>query len=423
MKILLINKFLYPKGGDAISTLTTGGLLKSKGHEVYFWGMKDSRNADFENSDLFIEHIDYDNTKGIKNKIRAATNMLYSFEAKSKLGKLLKRIRPDIVHLNNFAHQISPSILHEFKKLKIPVVMTMRDYKMVCPVYSLVVNDKLCQRCAHHKYYNCFLNKCKRNSYSKSMLNTIEMYLHHSIMKVYDLIDVYISPSRFLKDKVTEMGFKRKIEYLPNFVKVEDFEAKYDWVGKYIVYFGRVSHGKGIKTLIEAVKRLDVTLKIVGDGPTREELESEVNSSQSFQLTTHNSQLKTKTEFLGHTTGDELKDIIRNSMFVVVPSEWYENNPRSVIEAFALGKPVIGARIGGISELVKEGETGLTFEPKDYQDLREKISFLVDHPELIVKLGQNARSFAERELNAEKHYTRLMSVYNQAIKKTHYHEE
>ena len=147
MRILLVNKFLYPKGGDAISTLTTGAVLKSKGHEVYFWGMKDSRNADFENSDLFIEHIDYDNATGIKNKIRAVINILYSFEAKSRIGQLLKRIKPDIVHLNNFAHQISPSILHEFKKRKIPIVMTMRDYKMVCPAYSLLSNGNLCQRC------------------------------------------------------------------------------------------------------------------------------------------------------------------------------------------------------------------------------------------------------------------------------------
>ena len=416
MRILLVNKFLYPKGGDAISTLTTGAVLKSKGHEVYFWGMKDSRNADFENSDLFIEHIDYDNATGIKNKIRAVINILYSFEAKSRIGQLLKRIKPDIVHLNNFAHQISPSILHEFKKRKIPIVMTMRDYKMVCPAYSLLSNGNLCQRCEQHKYYNCFLNKCTKNSYSKSMLNTIEMYLHHSIMKVYDLINVYISPSQFLKDKVIEMGFKRKIEYLPNFVKIEDYEPKYDWVGKYIVYFGRVSHEKGIKTLINAVEELNVTLKIVGAGPMREELESEVGWSQS-------SQLKTKIEFLGYTTGDKLKDIIRNSMFVVVPSECYENNPRSVIEAFALGKPAIGARIGGIPELVKDGETGFTFEPMNIQDLRDRISFLVDQPELIVKLGQNARSFAERELNAEKYYTRLMSIYNEVIGESSHHEE
>ncbi|KKO19435.1 MAG: hypothetical protein BROFUL_01850 [Candidatus Brocadia fulgida] len=405
MKILLINKSLYPKGGDAISTITTGNLLYSKGHEVMFWGMAHPLNPEYPYKDCFVSCIDFNDPGTVKNQIKMAVNMLYSFEAKKNIEKLMKIERPDIVHLNNFAHQISPSILHVFKKYKIPVVMTMRDYKLICPTYTMVLNDKPCERCRNGRYYQCSINKCTKNSLLKSLLNTMEMYLHHNIMHIYDLIDVYISPSKFLKSKCEEMGFKGKIVYLPNFVRVEDFNPQYDWLESSIVYFGRLSEEKGLFTLIEAVKDIQgITLKIIGEGPLRERLELEVRNSGIRNI-----------EFLGYKGGKELKEEIRKAMFVVYPSEWYENNPRSIIEGFALGKPALGARIGGIPELVKDNETGVTFESGNGEDLKAKIEYLRKNPNKIVEMGKTARVFVEQELNDEKHYEKLMEIYQKTL--------
>ncbi|MBF0329899.1 MAG: glycosyltransferase family 4 protein [Nitrospirae bacterium] len=406
MKILLINKSLYPKGGDAVSTLTTGVLLVSKGHHVNYWGMNHPLNPDYPFKNYFVENVDYHALNSYKKKMMMAVNLLYSFKAKRKLEKLFKEFKPDIVHLNNFAHQISPSILHVLKKYDIPSVMTMRDYKLVCAPYNMLLNGKPCEKCKDGKYYQCLINKCVQNSFSKSLLNTMEMYFHHNILHLYDLIDTYISPSIFLKAKCEEMGLKKQIEYLPNFVNLTEFTPQYKEEENTIVYFGRLSNEKGLVTLIEAMKGINATLRLIGDGPSRNDLEAMVRSEKNNNV-----------EFLGFKTGDELKGLIRQSMFVVLPSEWYENNPRTIIEAFALGKPAIGARIGGIPELVKDNETGLTFEPGNADDLAEKIGILLRDDELRIRMGKNARDFAERELNTEKHYQRLMELYNMAIEK------
>lgn len=405
MKILLINKSLYPKGGDAISTITTGNLLSSKGHKVMFWGMTHPLNPEYQYKDCFVSHIDYHNPGGVKKQLRMAINMLYSFEAKRNIEKLIEIERPDIVHLNNFAHQISPSILHVFKRYNIPVVMTMRDYKLICPIYTMLLHDKPCERCKNGRYYQCLINKCSKHSFLKSLLNTMEMYLHHNVMHIYDLINVYISPSKFLKSKCEEMGFYGKIIYLSNFVSVEDYIPHYKWVENFIVYFGRLSEEKGLFTLIDAVKNIpNITLKIIGEGPLKESLELKVESLKLNNV-----------KFLGYKTGQELKDEIRNAMFIVCPSEWYENNPRSIIEGFALGKCAIGARIGGIPELVRDNETGLTFESGNPDDLRSKIEYLTKHPDKISEMGRNARELVEKELNAEKHYSQLINIYQKVL--------
>lgn len=372
---------------------------------MIFWGMTHPLNPEYPYKDYFVSYIDYYKPGGVKKQLRMAVNMLYSSEAKRNIEKLIQTEKPDIVHLNNFAHQISPSILHVFKKYNIPAVMTMRDYKLICPTYTMVLHGKLCERCKNGRYYHCLINRCSKNSFLKSLLNTMEMYLHHDIMHIYDLIDVYISPSKFLKSKCEEMGFHGKIVYLPNFVKIEDYDTEYNSQESSIVYFGRLSEEKGLFTLIEAIKDIPgVTLKIIGEGPLRNSLEFRAKSLELKNV-----------KFLGYKTGQELKDEVKKSMFVVVPSEWYENNPRSVIEGFAMGKPVIGARIGGIPELVQDNETGLLFEPGSPYELCSKIEYLVNNPGKIIEMGRNARLFVEKELQAERHYRELMNIYNQAL--------
>jgi len=407
MKILLINKFLYPKGGDAISTLNTGKLLEKKGHQVFFWGMKHPKNPDFPYSEYFVDNIDYE-SQSIREKFSNSLKILYSFEAKRKIEKFINNVaKPDIVHLSNFAHQISPSILDIIKKYNISTVMTMRDYKLVCPSYTMLSGGKPCEKCKGGRYYWCFINRCTKNSHLKSLVNVIEMYLHHKILNIYSQINIIIATSEFLKKTHIKMGLTNPIICLSNFVNIEDFTPECSWEEKSIVYFGRLSREKGLFTLLDAIKGIDdIQLKIVGEGPIRKDLEQKVEKEGINNVV-----------FAGYKSGENLKKEIKRSMFSIIPSECYETFGLTIIESYALGKPVIGSRIGGIPELVIDGVTGYTFEPGNAEDLRCKILTLCEKPEKIIQMGKNARNLAEENYNTEKHYKRLMEIYSIAMAK------
>ena len=231
------------------------------------------------------------------------------------------------------------------------------------------------------------------------------MYIHHNMLHIYNNIDLYISPSIFLKDKVLEMGFKGNVVHLPNFVNTGSIEPSYTWNSRSIFYAGRLSPEKGLETLLNAVKGIDVNLKIIGDGSLKEALACKVKNEGINNV-----------EFLGYKNSGDLQNEIKGSMFGILPSECYENSPLSVIETFALGKPVIGARIGGIPELIKDGETGLTFKAGNFSDLRGKIELMLQEKN-ISTMGRNARKFVEKELNPEKHYKNLMKIYEKALNK------
>lgn len=396
---------MFPKGGDAVCTLATRDLLSSKGHEVNCWGMDHPSNQDFPGSRDFVRYIDYEHSSGISSTVRAATNILYSFEARRKFERFVDRLAPDIVHLNNFAHQISPSILDVLKKRRIPTVMTMHDYKMVCPSYSMLSGGSPCERCKDGAYYWCAKLKCTKGSFSKSLVNSIEMYLHHHIMGIYDHIHTYISPSKFMASKARDMGMKGNLCHLPNFVNPADFLPCDPRAGHGCIYVGRLSPEKGLLTLLDAIKGVNVDLKIIGEGPQRTELEEKISQEKL-----------TNVSLLGYLTGGDLRDQICNSKFLVLPSECYENNPLTVIEAFCMGKPVLGASIGGIPELVINNHTGATFEPGNINDLRKKIILMTESASLA-EFGNNARQLVKANLTPEKHYTGLMDIYLQAIGK------
>jgi glycosyltransferase involved in cell wall biosynthesis len=404
MKILLVNKFFFLRGGAEASLFDTARLLRDKGHRVLFFSMRHPRNIASPFSRYFVSPVDFSRSASVGQKLKASLRILYSFEARRMIDRLLKKERPDLVHLHNIYHQISPSILRTIKNHGLPAVMTLHDYKMVCAVYTLFNRGKVCERCARRKFTHCLSNACRWGSRSLSLLNTLEMVLHHSILGLYDLIDGFISPSLFLKDKLREMGFKGEIHYLPHFINLSGYEPSPTAGGDSLVYAGRLSPEKGLFTLLRAVQRLDCRVKIFGEGPLRGGLEQQI---RDLSLT--------NVSLLGHKSQEELKREIKNSRAVILPSEWYENNSRAVIEAFALGKPVIGARIGGIPELVRDGLTGRLFEPGNSEDLRRRILELIEDPETCRRLGREARAFAERRFRPDDHYTGLMHIYGQAL--------
>jgi glycosyltransferase involved in cell wall biosynthesis len=378
-------------------------------------------NLPCETSDYFVPYVDYNQSINFINQLWLSRRVLYYFKAKQLISKLLDKYQVDIVHLHNIHHQISPSILHVLKKRKIPIIMTLHDYKMVCASYNMLIEERPCEICVRGRHYKAIMHRCLKDSYLKSALATLEMYLHHKILDIYNNVDIFISPSVFLRNKLIEMGFKKEIVYLMNFIDIQRFEEfvkeelehRRAEEGNSFVYFGRLTQGKGLKTLLEAANLLrqkskdkKIKVKIIGDGPVKEEL-------QKFARETSIDNVK----FLGYLSGKELYQEVKNSIAVLLASEWYENNPMCIIEAFALGKPVIGSRIAGIPEMVKDYETGLTFEPKSASDLCSKMEFMINNSDKTTDMGINARAFVKREMNPEKHYQKLMEIYKQAMAK------
>lgn len=405
MNILYVNKFHYLRGGSEAVYFNTAHLLESKGHRSVFFSMQHPQNLPCETSNYFMPHVDLVTTEGLLSQLKTTLRILYSFEAKKRLSKLLDKYPIDIAHLHNIHYHISPSILHELKKRKIPVIMTLHDYKMACASYLMLANGVPCEACSGGKYFEAVRNKCIKGSFAKSVLAALEMYFHHKVLDIYDQVDYFISPSLFLRNKLIEMGFKKEIIHLPNFIDIKKFKEinKEDvetTQKNSIVYFGRLSEEKGLRTLLETAKKVTTKIVLIGDGPIRSELEAEAKAEGINNI-----------EFLGYMTGKSLYREIKKNSAVILPSEYYENNPISVIEAFAMGIPVIGSRIGGIPELVKDNETGLTFEPGNAEDLREKIETILTDRSSLVQMGKNAQKFVEDELNPEKYYQQLMKIY------------
>ncbi len=405
-------------GGSEAVYFRTAEILEKNGHSSVFFSMRHPDNLPCETAEFFVPYIDLDRCGGMLNLLKATGKVFYSFKAKKLLSELLDKYPVNIAHIHNIQRQMSPSILHELKKRRIPVVMTLHEYKMVCPSFNMLLHEKPCEACSRGRYFNAVKLRCIKDSRIRSGLASAEMYLHHRILDIYRNVDVFISPSQFLKNKLKGMGFMKEVVHLPNcidFRKFNKFRQKemnfHNDKVVTIVYFGRLYHGKGLFTLLDAVKKLsnvyknkEVMLKIIGDGPIREEMQEKVKIKGINNI-----------RFTGFLKGEELFHEVKNAFTVVLPSECYENNPLQVIESFAMGIPVVGARIAGIPELVKDNKTGLTFKTGNSEDLCTKIEYMISNPDKAAEMGKNARVFVEQELTAEKHYERLMEIYEKVI--------
>lgn len=404
MKILMINKFYYVKGGSETYLFGLKNVLEKNGHEVIPFSMKDEKNYPSEYAEYFIDNIDY--SKGsLLTKIKNAGKIIYNFDAAKKLQKLIDKTSPDIAHLHLFQHQISPSILGVLKKNNIPIVYTVHDLKPVCLNYKMLNSKGICEECLGNKYYKCLKNKCVKNSYLFSGINMIEGYVH-KILKSYEKIDLFITPSNFYREKLIQAGYdSEKIVHIPNFIESDKFIPNYD-SEDYFLYVGRLSEEKGIGTLIKAMKDVSKSkLKIVGTGPLKKQLEKLVEKEKLSNI-----------EFLGFKSGNELKNIISKSKFIVIPSEWYENGPMSVIEAMAYGKGIIGAKIGGITEMVYDSYNGYLYKVFDQTELSNVINKLLDNKNKVVEFGINSRKNIDDMYNSKYHYQKIILLYEKMIK-------
>lgn len=411
MNILLVNTFHYNRGGDCIYTFELANLLGSKRHKVVHFAMEHPFNFTSEYSGYFVPEIDL--AEELKKKsfsagVRVLKRTIYSNLAKKKLSGLLDNHRVDIAHIQNIHGHITPSIFHLLKKKNIPIVWTLHDYFLLCPNSSFYSKNRVCEACKGNKFYNVVINKCRKNSFAASFIVMFEEYIHR-LLGLLKIVDYFITPSRFMRDKFIQYGFPvDKIMHIPNFINInKNNETEQDGEETYILYGGRLSYEKGLKTLIRAFSLVKGTrLLIAGDGPLRQKLEEEVDENRWSRI-----------EFTGHQNRETLLKLIRGAIFVTLPSECYENFPYTILEAFAEAKPVLGSQIGGIPELVKHRETGLLFEPGNAHDLAEKIKWLLDHPEERREMGMRARELVLEKYNPHLHYKQLIKIYKKALER------
>lgn len=406
MKILLINNYFYIVGGAEVYFFNLAELLRQKSHKVIFFSMRSPKNFQSEQDKYFISYFPPLQDLTFFKKVKALTSVFYSFEARDKIRELIKAEKPDIVHIHNIWYEITHSIIHEIKKFNIPIVMTLNDYRLICPNHKLLVKNKLCFSCDHERYFMPVLKNCLGNSLLKNCVSMIAQYLNNCILQSYKSIDLLISPSIFLKNLFQENTLfeKRRIEYLPYCIDKDEYQPQFNAKERSIVYFGRLDFEKGIEVLIDAVKGLDVILKVIGGGPKEYFLRQKVLQGNISNV-----------QFLGFIPHEKIKEEVSKSLFSVLPSLWYENYPYSVIESFMLGKPVVGSHIGGIPELIKDYERGLTFKPGNSKDLNQKLRDLLSNQEMICTMGKNARCWAEQNFNFSHHYESLIKLYNSVL--------
>ncbi|MEM7330579.1 MAG: glycosyltransferase family 4 protein [Chloroflexota bacterium] len=407
MKVLMINTFNYMRGGAERCFLELINLLEENGHEVIKFCMHHEKNEPSPYEEHFLSHIDFPTEMkngGLGGKVRVFERVLYSREAKQKIETLIQETKPDIAHLHGIAHEISPSILPAIKKYNIPIIQTLHDYKLICPNTNFVSNNKVCEQCKGHRYFNVVKNRCKRGSLPASLLSGVELYFH-KMTQIYERhVDTFISPSEFLKHKVESFGIQNQIVNIPNFINIEGFTPCFE-PDDYFVFFGRLVSTKGIQTLLEAMRQVKKSkLLVAGSGELEEPLKQ---YCQEHQIT--------NVEFLGYLNTDKIIPLLQKARFVMMPSEWYENYSMAVLESFACGTPVLGAKMGGIPEQVIEGQTGLLFESGNADEMATKINYMLDHPQEAIQMSKNARKFVEQNNDPASHYEQTISLYHQLV--------
>ena len=408
MKILLVNKFHYIKGGSETYYFGLGELLEKSGHDVIYFSMKDDKNKPCPQEKYFVENVDFNAPMGKFKLMKTALKMLYSREAKKKFKKLILDEKPDIIHLNIFQSQLTASIVDVAHKYRIPIVYTAHDLKSVCPNYQMLNHGEVCEKCLHGKYINCFKTSCMKDSRLKSLLATMEADVYKR-RKTYRKMDLIIAPSEFYKRKIDEAKIADcPVVHMTNFLPQGTQYSAVNKVGDYILYFGRLSREKGIITLVEAYSRsiCELPLYIVGTGSVKEEIEGKIKELS----------MTDKIKLLGFKSGRELKDIVAASRCVVLPSEWYENGPYSIMEAMAAGKPVIVSNLGGLPELVDDGITGYIVPAKDAEKLAEAIKKMSDMPSKdLLAMGQAATQKAKSMFDAQKYAREIVKKYEEII--------
>ena len=393
-RILIANKFYYPRGGDCIVAMNLERLLKEQGHEVAVFAMQYPENVDSGWNGYYASQVDFAGPLG--NKLNAAKRLMGWGDIKASFNKILDDFKPDIVHLHNIHSYLSPVLPKLAKRRGCRVVWTLHDYKLVCPSYACLLDGKPCEKCIGHSKMHVLKNRCMKGSLAASAMAWLEaLKWNRNMLDRY--VDTFICPSQFMASKMKKDGFdQEKLHVVCNHIdpKKQELFGSLDIEREdYYVYVGRLSDEKGVETLLNVASQLPHTLKLAGDGPLRKQLEEQYASCKNI-------------EFLGHQNAKQVAELLSKARFSVVPSEWYENNPLSVIESLSAGTPVVGARIGGIPELIDESN-GSIFTSGNREELKAAIdqAFSREWEYDAIKECSNKR-FSPHE-----HLKQIMAIY------------
>ncbi|MHB1390000.1 MAG: glycosyltransferase family 4 protein [Thermoleophilia bacterium] len=411
MKIMQVNKFWRVQGGSERYVFELSRMLAGRGHEIIPFAMMDEDNEPSRYSSLFVSPVELSDPYRVPVWKRAgiAGRIIYSKEARNRISILADLTHPDVAHLHNIYHHLSPSILPPLKERGIGTVMTIHDYKLFCPALRHYNHGHVCEECRPLHYAACIEGRCVKNSRAASILCATEMFLHDIFNAYTDPIDTFIAPSEFVATRLYRRGIAAdRVAVIPNAVDHKRWTpGEDDSDGEYVLFCGRITLEKGIETMVRALAQLpEVPLKIVGAG---------MHDSQARMLARELG--ADNIEFLGFRDEADVRRLVQGCRFVIVPSEWYENAPMTVLEAFACGKPAVGTRIGGIPEMIQAGETGLLADPGDASGLSQAVGELWQDTALVRRMGQQARRRAETTYSLENHYEQIIRTYEN-VKRT-----
>lgn len=404
MKILLINKYHYKKGGAERAYFDMADILREAGHEVAFFSMNHEKNEQTPWSKYFISEVDYrDQGYSIFQKLKAALKIIWNHEANVKLGALIEEFKPDIAHAHNIYHQLSPSIFHVLRRKKVPITLTLHDYKIVSPNYNLYSEGAIWD---HSSGLRCIIDRCIQKSFLRSIICAFEKWIHGALGS-YHLVNLFIAPSQFLVSKAEELGWNgRGIKVLPNPLREAELLpqiANITPIENRLVFFGRLSEEKGIDQILRALPQVsEKSLRIIGEGPFKESLQKLVRELS----------LEERVQFIGPLFGKSLQNELIKAEAVVIPSAWYENLPYVVTESLALGLVVVASKSGGISERINHGINGFLYEMGDVTALAEIMRSL--HAKNLQVLRENARTSVQ-DLSPQVFIRRLESLYRELL--------
>lgn len=402
MKILLVNKYHYVRGGSETYYFGLAELLKNADHQVVFFAMQDERNIPCKQSRYFVSNVEFNGQLTAREKLKAGLRMVYSMEAKKKFAQVLEDEKPDIVHINLFHRVLTASIVDVAKKRHVPVVFTMHDLNCICSNHTMLDHGQICEACLHGNYMNCVKRICFKDSKVKCLMAAIESE-YNKLSGLYNKMDLFITPSEFYRQLLLKSGLTRKpIVHMKNFLPPQTEYAVQGQRGDYVFYFGRLSYEKGIVTLVRAMKGIEARLVIAGTGPEEEVIRAEIQTLG----------LKERVELVGFQRGEALRNYIAGAGCVVIPSEWYEASGYTACEAQAMGKPVVVTDAGGLPENVVDGKTGIVCKMKDEEALTAAITRILSlSDQAYSQMSELAVENARKQFAAEDYLHQLQQLY------------
>jgi glycosyltransferase involved in cell wall biosynthesis len=400
MRILFCNKYNYPFSGTEVYLFELMELMRAEGHEVALFSMADPRGEPTAYDRHFVPHIDFKGKGGWLENARRAGHAIYSTDARRRMRAMIAEFRPDVAHVRNIYHHLSPSILWELKAQKVPVLYHLNDFKILCPSYNLVSQGEACEACKGGAFRHVVSTKCYPGLGARMMLAT-EAYVHSWLGTYRKCVDLFLAPSQFVRDKFVEHGWEGdKFAVLPHFQQIHPLRDSQSASGP-LLYFGRLSAEKGVDDLLRSMQKVPhMSLIVAGDGPQRGELQE---LAVSLELT--------NVEFVGHVGQAERDALIARSRFTVLPSRAYETLGKTILESYAEGRAVVASDLGSRRELIDEGETGLLYRAGDVDELAGVIHALGSMPELAEKMGRAGREMVRRRYTPDGHYQKLLSLY------------